>query len=204
MAELLDVITLQDAKDELRLLNASQDTALALFVSAVSQRLDDLCGPIVARSVTEAHEGWAGPLRLRKYPALSVTTVTEYSGTTAQVLALETNAAKTTSDYWVDLSAGILYRRSEGYNTLWPRGAGNVVVVYSAGRFATTADVSAKFRLAARIMVKHFWRFESGAGSQTFGSADLADGLAQIATFAVPRVVAELLASEVHNEVVIG
>lgn len=202
MAELLDVITLADAKDELRLQAATYDSSLAVFVSAVSQRLDELCGPIVVRTVTDSLNGASGSLRLSSMPVSSITTVTEYSGTTAQVLTGETNSTKSVNDYWVDTS-GLLYRRSDGYSTWWPQGAGNVVVVYQAGRFATTADVSAKFRLAARIMVKHFWRYESGTGSQTFGTNDF-DGVEQIATFAIPRVVAELLADEVQNTPVIG
>lgn len=197
-----DVITLEDTRRELRLNSAAFDDTLDLLISAVSERLDELCGPIVVRTVTESHQGGTGRILLRQTPVASVTTVREFTGTVEQVLVAETNATKSSNDFYLDGTTGILYRRTGGYATWFPGGAGNVVVEYVAGRFATTADVTAKFRMAARIMVKHFWRYEAGSGSQAFGAND--EGLGAIATFAVPRSVLELLAGEVASTVTVG
>lgn len=144
---------------------------LSLLVSAVSQQLDQLCGPVVQRTVTsEAHDGGEATVRLRYRPLSSVTTVTEYDGTVATTVTAETNAAKAVANYVVDLATGTVRRRSNGWDSCFPSGRGNVVVTYVAGRSATTAAVDAKFKQAAAMMLLHLWISEAASGSETYGS----------------------------------
>lgn len=197
MAEATDVITLADAKAELRLEHARFDEDLALLISAVSQRLDELCGPVIIRTVTDTLSGYRPLLLLTAAPVVSITSVTEYAGTTPTVLTSQTNVAQTANDYL--LLGESLERTSYGYRVPWAWGASNIVVVYQAGRFATTADVSAKFRKAARLLVRHWWAHEARPGTQTF--PDDADIMAR---YAVPNAVVQLLGNDIVDTVSIG
>jgi hypothetical protein len=169
---------------------------LAVYISAVSQRLDQLAGAAVTRTVTaEAHDSDGGPfIQLNYRPVTAVTSVTEYTGTTARVLAAETNAAKTAYDYLLDGEVGWLRRRASGSDALFPVGRGNVVITYTAGRAANTAAVAERFKLAASIYLSHLWRREQGAGTATFGAFE---GEGGIPSFGIPNVIRDLLANEI-------
>jgi hypothetical protein len=192
-----DWISLDEGKAALNLSGATFDTELAMYISAVSQRLDQLAGAAVTRTVTgESHDvlSATGIVQLNYRPVTTVTTVTEYVGTTAQVLTAETNAAKTANDYQVDLEFGWLMRRASGSDAFFPVGRGNVVVTYVAGRAANTAAVDARYKLAASIYLSHLWRREQGAGTATFGAFE---GETGVPSFGIPNVVKDLLANEI-------
>lgn len=201
MADTLDLITLAEAKLALNVdpSDTSQDTELASYITAVSRRLDDLCGPIVKRTITaEEYPGGSGSLTLRYAPisrsaSTTVTSVTEYTSGSARVLAAEAVGTSSSYDYSLDATTGTLYRRAVWTDsTFAPQ---RVVVTYSAGRYATTAAVDPKFKQAAAMMLSHLWRREQGVGgSATFGpSAEFG-----VPTFSVPNAVVELLADEVR------
>lgn len=190
----LDVITVAKAKVALNIAaaNTDHDTELAAYVTAVSLAMDKMFGPIVQRSVTEAHDG-GGAIFLRSYPVASITSVAERSGTTATTLAAENFAAPTANDYQVDLLAGILDRRSGGWPSTFAYGSQNIIVTYVAGRFANTAAVDANFQEAAAITVSHLWRPEQGVATGPFG----AENVGQLPlTFAFPNAAMQLLPGE--------
>lgn len=202
MADTLDVVSLAEARSALNIQSAdtSQDTELASYITAVSRRLDDLCGPIVKRTVTsEEYVGGSGTIALRYAPAsrtaaTTITSVTEYSGGTAQALSAETLTTSTAYDFAFDAATGVLTRRSSWGDSTF--GAQRVVVTYSAGRYANTAAVDPKFKQAALIMLSHLWTSEQGVGgSATFGANEAGVG---IPTFFVPNAVLELLADELR------
>lgn len=169
-----DVLTETEARAAV---NADEGSAeLAVLVSAVSGQLDELCGPIVQRTVTgEAHDGGA-LVRLKHAPVASVTSVVEYDGTVATTVTAETNTAKATANYVFDSRTGQVRRRSNGWDYAFPAGRGNVVVTYVAGRAATTAAVDAKFKQAASMMLRNLWVAERASGSETFGAFTDAGG----------------------------
>jgi hypothetical protein len=145
-----------------------RDTELAHWVTAVSQRLDELVGPVVRRPVTDELDGGDACVFLSAYPITSVTTVTEYDRTgTATVLTQETNTVKPTDGYRLykysadpALYGNFVSCRSNGYSTEFTDGEENVVVEYVAGRFTDTASVAERFKAAARLMLKNVWRSE--------------------------------------------
>lgn len=189
-----DILTAAEARAAINLdvTDTSMDTDLAVFNSAVSVRLDALCGPIVARTVTsEKHSGGNSYIGLKKSPVLSVTTVTEYVNTTSTTLTAETNASKPTAGYIFDDYTGFIFRRTANTDTTFASGRNNIEVTYSAGRYATTATVAAHFKLAAQIMLAHVWRVERGGGNQTYGDVAIIGS-----SFAVPNRVLEILADE--------
>lgn len=208
MVDLLDVITLPEALKAVNLPagSSSHDSELAAYVTAVSRRLDDLCGPIVLRTVTgERHDGGHPLVFLKQAPqsrtsATSITTLTEYDCGTAQVLTAEDLAVASTTNFLFERDTGIIRRRASWKDVRF--GATAVVVTYAAGRYAATASVDAKFKQAAAMMLAHLWRREQGSGTVSFSEFD-ADGAASLTpSFAVPRAVVELLADEVKGPVV--
>lgn len=149
-----DVISLDEALEAINMTGSGADHGieLQLFVSAVSERLDALCGPIVIREITDELYDVTGPLIfLKSWPVVEVTEVTEYASGTGTLLTEE--AVGTSGDFLH--RNGILSRRSGFSNTLWS--GSQVVVTYAAGRYETTDDVSAKFRLAACEIIAREW-----------------------------------------------
>lgn len=151
-------------------LTADSTGRLVILTSAVSQQLDELCGPVVQRTVTaETHDGGSTFIALDERPVASVTTVTEYAGTTSTTLTAESNTSKTGNDYFLD-TGGVIRRRSGGGDSRFPTGRGNVAVTYVAGRAANTAAVDAKFKQAAAMMLRNLWVSEAASGSETIGA----------------------------------
>ena len=204
MADTLDVITLAEGKSAVNIASSdtSQDTELAGYITAVSRRLDSLCGPIVVRTITAENHLTNGEnrVRLRVVPINSITAVEEYdSQGTLLTLTGETKTSKPGDAYLVDPTTTVrqyLVRRSYGLNYTFPP-SGWLHVDYVAGRYDTTALVDPVFKQAAAIMIANLWRREQGVGSNTFGNAgDMFNPL--IPTFAVPRAVLELLAEHLR------
>lgn len=174
----VDVLTLAEAKAAVGLAqtNTDADDRLAQAVTAISAQLDELCGPVRTRTVTaETHDGGGYSIQLRRVPVYSLTTVTEYTGTTSQVLTAETNATKTATNYLHDGTAGKvisghLIRRSSNYDTTYPAGRRNVEVTYVSGRAAATEVVPARFKEAASMMLRHIWTAEMASGTETFSA----------------------------------
>lgn len=151
-----DLLTEGEAHDALRgLRGPTRDADVMVYVSAVSARLDDVCGPIVARTRTEYHR--AGQVLILDYPPVgALTSVTTRIGTTVTTL--------TVGDLVV---AGQVVTRP-GY--VFDADGPGVTVTYSAGRCATTETVPNLFKVAARLFLQAIWRPAEGAGSETFGS----------------------------------
>lgn len=198
MADTLDVLTLEEARAALsrsRVDNADA-TLLAIYITAVSRFLDIKAGPIVQRSITELHDGGTERIWPSETPVASVTTLTEYSGTTGTALTAESNTVKPANGYLLDSDGrhGVrIWRRSSGYSRLFTSGQQNISLVYAAGRAATTAAVGHQFKLAAQLMLTHVWRAEKGAGSDTFGALDTG-----VPSFALPNSVRDLLYGELR------
>lgn len=183
MADTLDVLTLAEGKSAVGIASAdtSQDTPLAAKITAVSRRLDRLCGPIVQRTITdEVHPGGCPSIRVRRWPVASFTTVTEYDATAAQVLTAEDFDTQPTEGYlperWESTPTavfnGMIWRRASGYGSWFPTGPEAVKVTYVGGRASATSAVDAVFKEAAGIALKNVWRTMESA-SQLVGEFDV-------------------------------
>ena len=128
---------------------SDRDMELFLWIGAVSRRIDQLCGPVVAREKVEKHSGGAARLRLRTVPVLSVTSVAD---------ATETVDAETYE--LVDDNRFVPYLL---HNALWPSGTRNLTVTYQAGRAADTDAVDPLFKLAAANVLVGLWTKYGGA-----------------------------------------
>ncbi len=169
MADTLDVISLAEGKSALGIsaTDTSKDTALAQKITAVSRRMDRLCGPIVQRTVTdEVHPGGCPSIRVRRWPVASFTTVTEYDATVSRALTQEDFDPQPAEGFlperWESTPTavfnGVIWRRSSGCGAWFPSGPEAVKVTYVAGRAANTAAVDAVFKEAAGIALKNLWR----------------------------------------------
>ena len=182
MADTLDVLTLAEAKTVVGIgpADVSQDAPLAQKITAVSRRLDALCGPIVQRTVTdEVQPGGRPYVLVDRWPVASFTTVTEYAATVAQVLTAEDFDTHPGEGFlperWSTSTAvysGKLYRRTSGSAAVFPTGPEAVKVTYVAGRAANTAAVDPIFKEAAGVALKNVWRTMESA-TQMMGEFDV-------------------------------
>lgn len=206
----LDWLTLVEAKAAINLSGSTQyDAELPAWITATSLILDRKVGPAVRRTITdELHDGSRWPLRTRLYPVASFTSVTEYSGTSATVLTVETNVAKPGSAYLTEpyrteptLFSGLLQRRAGGSGSLFAPGSRNIVVTYVAGRFADTASVDERFKGAARLTLQNLWNSQR-PNLANVGEFEIPQS--NWPRFAVPRAVQEMLADEWQEEVMVA
>lgn len=196
--------TLPDLKTHLNIPTATTtyDTELTGFLNAATPVLENICGPLVQRTVTnEMHDGGYDNARaiivLRQRPVISVTTITEYLATTAYVLTqVATPALGTTYSYTFDVETGSITRRmTGGYAYPFPFGSGNILVTYVAG-YAVIPD---NVRLAALFQAAHLWQTSQQGGRPGWNSAAGEDGYAPSSSYAIPNRVIELL--DAHRRV---
>ena len=168
MATAEDILTYEEAVNALNLSQSrSAPDVLEMWVTAVSQRIDALCGPVVIREVVDTLDA-NGPYLTPNYrPVDSVTSVVEYVSGTGRTLTAED--IDTVGDYL--LVDDQLTRRSGWYTWSWQ---GRVVVTYDAGRYADTESVDAKFKLCASAILRRLWAREAGAWGRAdpFGGED--------------------------------
>ena len=166
----LDLLSIAEARAAINSHDVTHDVAIAAMVSGISAQVDDWCGPVVARAVTERHDGGSWWVPLRTTPILTVTTVTEYtSAGTPTVLTVEDEDTKPAAGYLLESRGHFaqLLRRSSGTSANFATGRQNVVVVTSAGRYASTETVGEKFKAAVRSMLKVTWDQESPRWAQS-------------------------------------
>ncbi len=201
MPDTLDVLTLDEAKDGINF-DASTDThddELGRIVTAVSRRLDDACGPIVARERTELHDGGDPFIRPRKTPVSAVTTLKEYVDTTATTLTEETNASKPADGYLLDDVSTHnvkIIRRSGNSDHRFPSGRRNVELVYDAGRAENTAAVDPVFKQAAALILSHIWKPNAGAWASNIDPFEGHDQIPPGVAWKLPPSALDLLDDE--------
>ena len=206
MADTYDLVTLAEVKPGLNIPtnDTSDDTELAVIITAVSQRIVELCGPVVnVLRTNETYDGGYGDIFLRNVawsPTNSIGTVTisEYdSAGVATSLSAEDYDTKPVDGYIVNPEEGAIVRRYSGGAGRFAPGYRNVVVTYTVGRAATTAAVPAKFKQAAIIAINHLW--STLGSSSTAAQAGAVDGLPYgVPPFALPKASIDLL----HGEIV--
>lgn len=192
-----DLLTLAEAKAAISQENDFVDANEKLrgLISTVSERLDDACGPIVHRTLSEQHDGGKHTIWLKESPVASITSCMEYSGTTPTVLTVQTNLVHPTNAILLTKTHGTISRLSSGHPTYFATGSQNIEIVYVAGRFEKTEKVSDKFKDAAKLFLNHLWAIEYGMGTDTYGQYD---GPVHVPTYALPNRVKDLLQRELR------
>lgn len=204
-ADTYDLLTLSEGKAAINVRDFDEKYTVDLegYITAASQRIVDLCGPVVYRTFTaEVYDGGVGYVELRNaaYGPLAVTTIgsaAEYdSGGVATTLTAEDYATKPADGFLVEPETRIVRRRVGGSAGWFLSGSRNLVFTYTSGRAASTATVPAKFKTAAQILVAHLWRQR---GPQAGAYRNDTDGgpMFGVAPFATPKAVTDLLSSEI-------
>lgn len=148
--------TLAEVKAQLGKTSVTEDAQLTTWIGSVTAIIEGICGPMVSRTVTDAPAYPSGSaLSVKVRPVLSITSVTEYTGSTAQTYTVITSPASAGA-YTVMLENNRLIRRLDesGRRSF----TGGVVVVYQAGR----SPIPDAINRAAIIIVQHLWRTRNG------------------------------------------
>lgn len=209
MADTLDLLTLAEGKTAINMssTNDDHDTKLAQAITAVSRIIDDMCGPVVVRTVTtETHDVSGTTVRLARWPVTSITTVREARAGSISTLSAVAFGA-TTDGYlaptWSrdpSLLSGVLHRRRFGGVYAW---GSEVEVTYVAGRYATTSVVDARFKEAAGAVLRRLWKRESGVWAQSAQAFADDDPQAGSGFFRVAKpIIEEMLWDEVQTHLV--
>jgi hypothetical protein len=172
----MPLITVADAKAQLNIPSGdtSQDAELSGYIDAVTEVIEHIVGPVIAREVVETHDGGTDVLALRQLPVLSLTSVTE---------------GAVTSTAWSLSSEGLLFRDSGPA----PAGRRSVTITYQAGRSSVPPSIAQ----AAKELVAVNFRSQQGGNYSPFDSgADTPAGAGGdvILGFFVPNRVRQLLA----------
>lgn len=190
MADLLDVLTLPEAKQAIgqSIGRTVDDVLLSSYITLVSRRLDQLCGPIVKRPVVDTFDGGMTYVLLRKRPVAAITSVAEGGATLDP------------ASYMLRPS-GLLQRVSGTALSIWGLswigyGIGSVVVSYTAGRYDTTALVQEPFRRVAAMLVAHVWRGQHGLASDNFGAPG--EEYSGLPGFFIPNIIRGMLGDEIQ------
>jgi hypothetical protein len=180
-------------------------TLLAAVTEAVSLTLDQRFGACVQRTITGEQVRTYGErsIMLRHWPVASVSSCVEYdSAGSSTTLSAEDYDTKPADGYRLTLRRDAsthertLERRSGTGASRWPVD-GVALVTYSAGRFADTSGVDARFKRAAAVTLQNIW------AAYLKGNAQLGDFVVPqrpFPSFAVPDVVSEMLADELDVE----
>lgn len=159
-----DLLTHQEALAALNMASDPVGDDVDAMLSGISGQIDDLCGPVVARAVTEYHDGGCLSILPRTTPILSVTSVTEYdTAGTSTVLSAEDHDTKPADAYLaiLDGHAAQILRRSSGSDATFASGRRNVALVVSAGRYADTEAVAGNWKRLAASVLRMQWRQEA-------------------------------------------
>lgn len=188
----LPTVSLADIKQHLRKGSATTDDAeLTSYLNTALARIGEICVPTGPATVQDTFDGdGSSVLVLSTFPASAITSVTTYTSSgTAATIAEAGGASGVLDGYRKNLAAGTLTR--VGYRT-WPRGWGNIVVVYTVGPTPTPADVV----LAVKLIVAAWWEARRIAGNlRTPGGTNGDPGDAPDPTFGIPDEAYDLLLS---------
>lgn len=176
IAPTLRIVGLAEVKEHGNITTNASDQELLDFIGTAQQMIENLVGAVVPTTVTETYTSTGSRLWLRRAPVLSVTSVTEYTGTTALT-------PLTAGDWTLDPETGALTR-----NYGWWAGD-SVQVVYRPGR----SPIPEAIRWAGKELTIHLWRStQTLRGGRGRGSAD--DTAAAVgAGFGLPNRVEDAL-----------
>lgn len=168
------LITLEDARKSLgwAVTDTANDADLERYIEAATPVIENITGPLIARSESYTFDGGSRAVVLPVRFA-SVTTVVE-SGVTI-------------TDYVAEPDAGVIAAGSTSSPREFAAGHQNVVVTVQVG----SATVPAHVKLATRELVRHWWQQGRQGNRPGFGNEMPAETTPM--GFAVPKRVRELL-----------
>lgn len=191
------IVGLAEARTAVGLPTAAtaKDDVLRGYIATATPLMEDLCGPILSRTVTDTHDG-GGLVRLMWAPVISVTSVKESYGNFTRTLTEQPldGATFDAYGYTVDLTTGILTRRISGRAGAFPPGRRNVLVTYKAGR----AVIGENLIRATQRLIRWLWEPEQGATRPDVNSSDTTVMSRTPSGYTIPRDVITLCGADVR------
>ena len=162
-AHFADPVSLDYIKNHLNMTGITADDAeLQTVVGAAVGVLEDIIGPVAARSITDTFNGGVSQIVLRTQPVLAVTSVSERLGLiTYTDVADVPGTSYSTYGYQLD-DNGIVTKHMSGWTVPFFNGTRNVTVTYTAGR----TSLSPKLQLAVAELTLHLWKTQQGSRSR--------------------------------------
>lgn len=178
----MNLVSLSDVKRFLNVNGTTSDDELAGFLDDAVAAVEDLIGPITARTVVEEIDSHGPRIVLSQTPVQAVMSVSiePWLGATA---------VDDTAAWRLNPATGVLRRMVVG-GSLPYYGQGSIfTVTYSAGR----VDVPGPVNRAIMMQVADMWRSQRGAMPMPAAGSDLPPAYAGAAGFLSPGVMELLL-----------
>ena len=192
------IVTLQDAKSLLNIPASTliYDDKLTTVIDAVTEVVEGIVGPVIARNYDEWYDGGTDTVVLRHRPVIAIATVTEWQGSVSYTLndATPPGDVMDAFGYMPFLDRGVIQRtaygvpswfaslpwwaaRTPAWYTGQPNragvGLGRVHVVYQAGYMTAPNSI----QLGAFEIIRDYWESTQrgdGSGRPVPGRDDLA------------------------------
>ncbi len=177
---MVSFLNVADVQSQLNINGGSDFIELVAFVESACDVVEQWCGPISVRTVTEQAFGTGSGFVLRAVPVVALSAVT-YVGDLGSV-----SPVPTVLDFMVDAESGIVSRFDRG------RVDGPYTLTYTAGY----PSVPAWARLAAIIIAQNLWETRRGPRRGASDSSTTGYG------YAIPNQAAALMAP--HRRVRVG
>lgn len=169
------LLSLPEAKDHLRVDGTDEDTLIAAYVEAVNDMLDASYGELGRALITQrwqltlAEFPSSGRIDLPIPPVQAVTSITYYdTDNVQQTLSTDTYRLTVGPD-----GAVIDQVDGEEWPTVFDR-ADAVAIQYDTGYGNAAADVPEGIRMAARLMLTHFYEQRSAVADRAMVEVPLA------------------------------
>lgn len=166
------LVTLGDVKSYLNYAaptsTAADDGMLTQLLTAASDYIERMIGPISPTTYSELYDGWDGSCQLMLWhsPVISVSSVTEQWSTGGAHVLAQSVFGPGIDGYQIDPEVGHIVRVFQGN---WPRtffpGSLNIQVIYVAG-YAVIPPV---LQMACMELVAHWWTQGHQAAARGFG-----------------------------------
>jgi hypothetical protein len=192
------IISLAEARASLRIAAGQtvNDEDIRFLIASCTAVMEDLCGPILARTVTDTYDGGRTQIALLTTPLISITSIIESAGSGYQhTLTAQdpfTGSGFDSFGYMVDLKEGLITRTASGVAIPFIGGTRNIRVVSVAGR----ASIPANLIKATQRLVRFTYQQEF-QGQRPAGSVPEAVG-ATPAGYLVPNAVKAMCAGELR------
>lgn len=138
------LISLADAKGQLKILNTASDDKLREYLEATTEIVESYVGPVVRRTHTARVCGNRSQIPLPHTQVTAITSVTIVRDGTTPI---------TLSDLTINSASGVISYKS-GASFAY----GDMDIVYTVGR----SFVKANWTLAASMIVQHLWETQLG------------------------------------------
>jgi hypothetical protein len=137
--------------------SANNETELRRMIAAATVKVEDLCGPVIRRTVVERQPGGGRAVFLRQAPVISLASVVPVAGGTGITVGLLD----------VDQDSGqVAY--ADGYTCFPMYPAGAWLWTYVAGR----AVIPEGLQLAALNFIRGSWETQRGQARSALSGAD--------------------------------